>query len=276
MGYPYVTEFNSKRFGYHTCGNCNTVFVDPVPDVGTFSKMYAQHEYHDQFYQDDSNLAEYRVSVERLSRHLEQGSRVLDYGCGMGHFLIALREQGFEPFGVEFDPDAAKAAALRTQCEVVSVDAFLQSHIDQPYDAIHLGDVLEHLPDPAATLAQLVRHLRPGGLLYAEGPLERNASPVFWARSLMGGIKRRLKPGLTAKHPPTHLYFTGSQQQRAFFSRVSPKLKLEHWEVFETGWPYSTAGVKQHIASVAKKLGGKTILNATFGNKFRGIFSFTP
>jgi SAM-dependent methyltransferase len=221
-GYPYATEFNSKHFGYHTCGKCKSVFVDPIPDTDTFSKMYAQHEYHDRFYQQDNSLAEYRASAKLLSKQLEMGSRVLDYGCGMGHFLIALREQGFTPFGVEFDPDAATAAASRTGCEVISVDAFFSSPIARPFDAIHLGDVLEHLPDPATTVSQLIACLRPGGLLYAEGPLERNASPVFWARSVIGVIKRRLKPGFTATHPPTRLYFTGSQQQFAFFSGYHP------------------------------------------------------
>jgi SAM-dependent methyltransferase len=235
--------------------------------------MYAQHDYHYHFYQEDNNLEEYRASAAFLRKHLASGGRVLDYGCGMGHFLIALREQGFKPFGVEFDPDAAKAAALRTNCEVISVDGFMQSTIERPFDAIHLGDVLEHLPNPAETLSQLLAYLKPGGLLFAEGPLERNASPVFWARSLMGEIKRRIKPGLAANHPPTHLYFTGAQQQRAFFSRVSANLTLLKWEVFETGWPYSTKGLRRHIAAFAKELGGKSILNTTFGNKFRGIFA---
>ncbi len=273
VAYPYDTYFNSKCFTYNLCGICKTVFVDPVPDQVTFSKMYAQQDYHDLFYQEDINLEEYRASAALLRKYLKGGGSVLDYGCGMGHFLIALREQGFKPFGVEFDPDVAKAAALRTNCEVVSVEDFMQSTVERPFDAIHLGDVLEHLPDPAHTLSQLLSYLKPNGLLYAQGPLERNASPVFWVRSLLGGIKRHIKPSLTAKHPPTHLYFTGYRQQLAFFSRVSSNLKLQHWEVFETGWPYNTKGAKQQIAAFAKKLGGKTILNATFGNKFRGIFT---
>jgi SAM-dependent methyltransferase len=234
--------------------------------------MYTQHDYHDKFYIEDLNLTEYRSSAAMLSKHLAKGGRVMDYGCGMGHFLITLRELGFNPFGVEFDPDAAKAAALRTKCEVISVEDFMQSTINHSFDAIHLGDVLEHLPDPQATLSQLLSCLKPGGLLYAEGPLERNASPVFWTRSLIGKIKRLLKPSFTASHPPNHLYFTGSDQQLAFFNRLSPNLTLLQWEVFETGWPYSTKGVKKQVAAVAKKLGGKTIFNATFGNKFRGIF----
>jgi SAM-dependent methyltransferase len=235
--------------------------------------MYAHHSYHHQFYKEDNDLTEYRESAALLTKYLASGARVLDYGCGMGHFLIALREQGFKPFGVEFDPGAARASAQRTDCEIFTVDDFMQSTLDQTFDAIHLGDVLEHLPDPAATLCHLLGHLGPGGLLYAEGPLERNASPVFWVRSIIGAIKHLANPSIISSHPPTHLYFTGPKQQHAFFSRVSPSLVLLEWEVFETGWPYQTKGVKRLIAAFAKKLGGKTILNKTFGNRFRGVFA---
>lgn len=45
----------------------------------------------------------------------------------------------------------------------------------QRFDAIHLGDVLEHLPHPAS----LLRELEPlGGVFFIEGPLENNPSLV--------------------------------------------------------------------------------------------------
>ena len=54
------------------------------------------------------------------------------------------------------------------------------------YDIIYMGDVLEHLPAPAATLRDLDGLLAPGGLFFVEGPLEDNVSLVYYSARLFG------------------------------------------------------------------------------------------
>ena len=87
--FPYATRFNRGRFGYLKCGQCKSVFVDPVPDNPTFLRMYAKLVYHDRHY-DGSECAErfdYDESVKLLMQHIEPGATVLDYGCGTGGFF---------------------------------------------------------------------------------------------------------------------------------------------------------------------------------------------
>lgn len=272
--FPYATCFNSVRFSYLRCGGCSSVFVDPVPDHETFARMYAKADYHDCFYEGKEGGA-YSESARLLKQYLSAGALVLDYGCGTGAFLKALGAEGFVPFGVEFDQDAARFAGENAGCSTLSVAEFEGQSEYLKFDALHLGDVLEHLPDPASTLKVLLRLLKPGGVLFAEGPLEINPSPVYWAARFFGAIKHRVRPGFKAEHPPTHLFRTGDKQQLAFFSRVDPALSLRHWHIYETGWPYASGGfIKRMIAGFANGFGGKQLLGITFGNRFCGIFVY--
>jgi hypothetical protein len=71
-------------------------------------------------------------------------------------FFQTLSEARFVPFGVEFDKDAACIASQRAGCDVISVGDFKSLPAKRLFDAIHLGDVLENLPDPAKTLKELL------------------------------------------------------------------------------------------------------------------------
>jgi len=272
--FPYVTCFNDIRFSYLKCGGCSSVFVDPIPDSQTFARMYAKADYHDCHYEGKEDGA-YAESTQLLRQYLPTGALVLDYGCGVGAFLRALNADGFVPYGVEFDRDAAHFAGQKAACMTMSVDDFMAQPDKPLFDAIHLGDVLEHLPDPAGTLRELLVHLKPGGVLFVEGPLEINPSPVYWAARLFGAFKRIVWPKFTPGHPPTHLFRTGAKQQLDFFTRVEPCLRLQHWDIYETGWPYAGGGtIKRVIAGLATRLGGKETFGVTFGNRFCGLFTY--
>ena len=148
---------------------------------------------------------------------------------------MALGVVGYIPFGVEFDQEAASIAGKTARCTTMTVDEFEKRYDGPQFDAVHLGDVLEHLPDPANTIRVLLRVLKPNGVLFVEGPLEINPSLIYWTSRIYGAIKRKVRPKFIAKHPPTHLYLTGGSQQFAFFLKVEPALCAKRYDVFETG-----------------------------------------
>lgn len=274
--FPFATEFNDHHFKYVTCSGCSCVYVDPVPDDETFLRMYAKSQYHDAHYESVDDDA-YVASARLLRELLPAGARVLDYGCGTGGFLRALRRTGLDPFGVEFDREAADAARMRSECQVQTVDEFWSETEVGTFDGIHLGDVLEHLPDPGEVLQRLLGRLRPGGILFAEGPLEVNPSPVYWFASLFGWTKRMLRLRSVARHPPTHLFRASARQQLAFFLRPGSSLELREWQVYETGWPYTHGGtLRRSIARLARCVATRTRRFHFFGNRFRGFFIHHP
>ena len=102
----------------------------------------------------------------------ETARRVLDVGCGGGDFGAALKRRGAqEVVGVEI---VERVHALAKQ---VLDDALLGNieHMELPFedgyfDCIVLGDVLEHLVEPGATLRKLARVLAPDGTIVASIP----------------------------------------------------------------------------------------------------------
>lgn len=108
--------------------------------------------------------------VDRLVRlGLRPGADVLDVGCAHGWFMEEAARRGLTPVGIEPD-DGVRRVARDHGFDVrdgLFPDALGE---DESFDAIAFNDVLEHVPDVAATLAAVRRHLRPGGLLSLNVP----------------------------------------------------------------------------------------------------------
>jgi SAM-dependent methyltransferase len=272
IAFPYSVSFLNTTFNYLLCSDCRTVFVDPVPDDLCFSQMYAKSSYHDSHYS-TPDLLPYNKAAILLSQFACHGSTVLDYGCGLGYFLRAIKSLGFVPHGVEYDALAANAAASIAQCTVSTIESLGRESSGHLFDVLHLGDVLEHLPFPFKTLSSLLTHVKVGGLLFVEGPLEINPSPVYWSARFFGFLKYRLRPSVTYYGVPTHLFRTTAAAQLKFFTNRFPNLQPLYWNIYETGWPYAQGNwLKRRIADAAVIIGGKNIAGVQFGNRFQGIF----
>lgn len=100
------------------------------------------------------------------------GQRLLDVGCGGGHALQAAAELvGAAGLVVGIDASATMAAAAQARAvgrgsvTVVVADAQRLPFADGAFDGCRAERVLQHVPDPAAALAEMTRVTRPGGLV---------------------------------------------------------------------------------------------------------------
>ena len=97
--------------------------------------------------------------------------RVLDVGCGAGGTLRWIKDvaPGAETVGLELNPAVKDDLERNADVAVIgSIDDRLPE-IGR-FDLILLLDVLEHLPDPAATLRRLTSILRPEGSVIVSVP----------------------------------------------------------------------------------------------------------
>jgi 2-polyprenyl-3-methyl-5-hydroxy-6-metoxy-1,4-benzoquinol methylase len=103
----------------------------------------------------------------------EDAHRILDIGCGGGHLGRALKEQSGlrEVWGIDVHADACHEAEKWLD-HVVHADACLWNPpVDKGYfDRFVLGDVLEHLLDPKATLEHYLPWLKPSGVVVLSVP----------------------------------------------------------------------------------------------------------
>jgi 2-polyprenyl-3-methyl-5-hydroxy-6-metoxy-1,4-benzoquinol methylase len=121
------------------------------------------------------------------------GGRLLEVGCGSGAALKEMEARGWSVEGVDFDPQAVKAARARN-LSVRLGTLEQQAYPDDSFDAIAMVHVIEHVPDPRGLLRECRRILRPGGDLVAITP---NA----------GSLGHRLfGPDWRGLEPPRHLH----------------------------------------------------------------------
>ncbi len=109
------------------------------------------------------------VNAELRRLPMPANASVLDAGCGSGRMLQELVPYGAVT-GVELDPDAAGVAASRGVCEVMVGRLEELPFPDANFDLITCLDVLEHVPDDRAALAELRRITTPGGWLLMTVP----------------------------------------------------------------------------------------------------------
>jgi SAM-dependent methyltransferase len=100
------------------------------------------------------------------------GLRWIDVGCGSGAFseLVALHRAPAEIQGV--DPSEAQLAFARTRPATQSAvfqlgDAMALPFLDDRFDAAVMSLVIFFVPDPAKGVAEMVRVVRPGGIVAA-------------------------------------------------------------------------------------------------------------
>lgn len=108
--------------------------------------------------------------VTRLLHRFAGGvrGRVLDVGCGAGATSLALRPHG-RVIGVDFGRAAVDEARARG-LEVAQMDATRLAVRDRTADVAVALDVLEHLDDDQGAARELLRVLRPGGVLLVTVP----------------------------------------------------------------------------------------------------------
>jgi 2-polyprenyl-3-methyl-5-hydroxy-6-metoxy-1,4-benzoquinol methylase len=228
-------EWDGRRFDYLDCQGCGSRFVAPLPSTDDLKRIYCQSEYHDVHYA-EGMVDQFKLALRALGRFVPVGGTLLDFGCGNGQFLIEAKAAGYAAEGIELDASARKVAARNCGCKVISLETAKRSA--KRYDAIHLGDVLEHLPNPVAVMRELETILSREGVFLIEGPLEENRSLVKWVAAAVRILKASAGRSNHADAAPTHLTRTSGRSQQRFFTGALGH-RTHHFQVYESGWPYA-------------------------------------
>jgi 2-polyprenyl-3-methyl-5-hydroxy-6-metoxy-1,4-benzoquinol methylase len=179
----------------YCCEGCGLVHRGaawtPVESVEHYEGYYAGR--HVVF--DPLTEKRYHQVLGEFERRVRPG-RLLDVGCGLGHFLAVAEARGWQPAGLEV---SASGIGL---LERLKADRHLGfSLVKEPlldadlppagFRAVTMFEVLEHLSDPRAHLERIYALLEPGGVLYLTTP---NFDSV--SRLALGGRWR----AMTADH----------------------------------------------------------------------------
>lgn len=141
---------------------------------------------------------------EAIEAHWHAGSsdpcplaskRALDVGCGAGLLTEPLARLGADVTGVDAAPENVAAARAHAAGMGLSIDyraGELETLRLGQFDLVTAMEVLEHVADKTAFLAQLSRHLAPGGLLVLSTPNRTPQSQLLMvaAAEAIGAIPR--------------------------------------------------------------------------------------
>ena len=127
---------------------------------------------------------------------LAAGDRLLDLGCGFGRHAFEAARRGAQVVALDAGPeevaqvratlgamvDAGQLVAGESRAGAVQGDALRLPFADGTFDHVIASEVLEHIPDDQAAMAELARVLRPGGTMAVTVP---RCGPEFvnWALS---------------------------------------------------------------------------------------------
>jgi SAM-dependent methyltransferase len=223
---PTTDRFGTALADLVRCPRCGHRQTEPMPDDAVLETAYAGAASDDYIEEEAGQRETARRALDRIEARLTPvpipkdngGPRhrtLLDLGCWVGFLLSEAVERGWIATGVEPSEFASEFARTRLGLDVHTGDLFETELPLGHYDAIVMGDVIEHLPRPADALERMAALLRPGGI-------------VWMALPDAGSLVARGLRGRWWSVIPTHVQF---------FTRGSIRALLERqgWTVLEIG-----------------------------------------
>jgi len=179
-----------------------------------------------------------RRALARIERHLvpdpHNGAgrtrELLDLGCWVGFLLAEAQERGWQATGVEPSQFASAYARDELGLDVRTAELLTAPLPLATYDAIVMGDVIEHLPRPGEALDRMAALLRTGGIAWMALP---DAGSLVARR-----LGRRWWSVI-----PTHVQFFTRESIRALLERHG-------WTVLEIATSPKAFSVRYYLERV--------------------------
>lgn len=134
-----------------------------------------------------------------------RNAHVADVGCGGGLLSEALAKAGARVTGIDLGEKVIEIARLhmhesRLETPNLDIDYRVQSSAElanaepESFDAVCCMELIEHVPDPAALVSDLVRMVKPGGVVVMS---TLNRTPAAFGAAILGAeyIMRMLPKG---------------------------------------------------------------------------------
>jgi SAM-dependent methyltransferase len=166
---PTTDAYGTALADIDECAACGHRQLTEMPSDIELIELYVDARSDHYVGEPDGQRATARGSLAMIERHVE-GRRLLDLGCWVGYLLAEARDRGWDVLGVEPSAFAAAHARDTFGLDIVEQDLLAAELPEGAFDAVVLGDVIEHLTDPLGALERIATLLAPGGVLFLTVP----------------------------------------------------------------------------------------------------------
>ena len=182
---PTTDAFGTALDDIVECESCGHRQLARMPADDELLKLYVGARADHYIEEANGQGVTARNTLTQIEKYATKG-RFLDLGCWVGFLLVEARGRGWEVTGVEPSEFAAAYAKEHFRLPILEQDLFSADLPERAFDAIVLGDVIEHLTDPLAALDHIATLLAPGGVLYMTLPdsgswLARKLGARWWS-----------------------------------------------------------------------------------------------
>jgi 2-polyprenyl-3-methyl-5-hydroxy-6-metoxy-1,4-benzoquinol methylase len=189
------SKLYGRKFGLDLvkCRDCGLVYAHPRLPAGELEKRYESPLFFDDYlknlratpggYDPAFVKSHFHLTLGLLERRFAPGKRLLDVGCGAGFFIKAAEEAGWEAVGIEVSKLSSRYGREIVRADVRTGRLEDAGFAPASFDMVTMLDLVEHLPDPLATLRAASAVLKPGGILIVSTPDFRSLSGRILGRS---------------------------------------------------------------------------------------------
>jgi 2-polyprenyl-3-methyl-5-hydroxy-6-metoxy-1,4-benzoquinol methylase len=217
-------------FSFYFCPYCNVLWLNPRPSEESISACYRGYytksssaEYESSGYnkkiknylkkiafcraEHDSNWLKmlsiflskiHTIKYSWIYRKrplpkFKQGFKLLDIGCGNGHFIFFLQKLGWDCTGIELDKGAAELGRVNYHVNILTEKLPTASLSYDYFNVITMYHVIEHLHKPDVYVKECYKLLQSGGFLIITTP------------NINSLVHKQFKQNWFALDPPRHL-----------------------------------------------------------------------
>jgi len=166
---PSTDRFGTALSDIVRCASCGHMQLERFPPDAMLVEAYYEASTADYVEEEAGQRATARVALEQIERHTGGPRALLDLGCWVGFLMAEARDRRWRTLGVE-PSTFASARARRLGLDVIQGDLMDADVPLGEWDAVVLGDVLEHVTVPGDALDRVRALLKPGGVVYIALP----------------------------------------------------------------------------------------------------------
>ncbi|MBI5035942.1 class I SAM-dependent methyltransferase [Candidatus Micrarchaeota archaeon] len=166
------------------CNKCGLIYLDPRPKSEKVVDDYSNAVDEKYVSQSKGRLRTFEKCAEFVEKYSKKG-KILDVGAAAGFFVHTAQKRGWQAEGIEPSKWMVEWGKNNLKANLRAGTLEKAKYPADYFDVVTYWDVLEHVPDPMASLKEANRILKKGGLVVVNYPdiasnLAKAAGRKWW------------------------------------------------------------------------------------------------